>query len=488
MIENLEKNELKFICYVRISTRQNLIIRGFFMECVNFEPNFKITEIRLALSSISVYRNLLKDEVINSLYLLLDYIGEERIELNRVSLLYNDFFFRLSKSGADSLEEYIVDKIVFDENSFSRREKFKNQYGAGKFIEKAASNDLRNLQFVARFDNRIIKDQFIELFGDKYKQIIESFPDWYSDERKSCNESVEYVRSIKEMFYKSEDWRECLKPLERFHEKYGYSIFARYRAFVWEHKDGHGILKGISNPDPIQLSDLIGYEDKRSIVIENTLQFLNGFAANNVLLHGDRGTGKSSTVKAILNKYYTEGLRMIELPKAYITDFPDIIRILRNKPQKFIIFIDDLVFGDDEESYTALKSVLEGGLERKSQNILIYATSNRRHLVKEYFSDRSESQYLNNSEEIHAGDSRQEKLSLADRFGINIVFSSPDKKGYLAIVDGIADKRNLNIDREVLHREAMKWEKWYNGLSPRTAVQFVDWMEGHQSICSLETE
>ncbi|WP_446897308.1 ATP-binding protein [Clostridium sp. LBM24168] len=447
------------------------------MQYIDFQPNFKIRGAKLALKSISIYRNLLKDPVINKLYSLLDCMDGSDVSLEEVVDLYNGFFFELLQSGANSLESHMVDKIIFDENPFSKER---------LNIEKAVSNDLKNLQLAARISSTEIKGVLAHgILDNECRYVVEELPEWNNKNARD-EDATDYIESIKEKFYSSDDWRKCIDYLKKFHHDYGYGIFARYRAFVWEHESGKGKFKSITDPDPIQLSDLIGYKEERSVVVENTLQFLNGFPANNVLLHGDRGTGKSSTVKAILNKYYSLGLRMIELPKAYLTDFPDIIRKLRNKPQKFIIFIDDLVFGDNEESYTALKSVLEGGLERRSKNILIYATSNRRHLVKEYFSDRLGSQDRNNEEEIHSGDSRQEKLSLADRFGINIVFVSPDKKKYLEIVDGIVKKRKLNIDRETLHREAVKWEMWYNGRSPRTAVQFVDWIEGHKSIMESE--
>ena len=245
---------------------------------------------------------------------------------------------------------------------------------------------------------------------------------------------------------------------------------------------GQGYLKGIESPDAICLDELVDVQNnERSRVIENTLQFLEGSPSNNVLLYGDRGTGKSSTVKAILNEYHGQGLRMLEVPKAYLADFPLIIRHLKNRTQKFIIFVDDLVFGDNEENYTSLKAVLEGGLESKTPNIVIYATSNRRHLVKEYFSERAGLQSGNHDEEVHARDSMQEKLSLADRFGISVVFSSPNQNQYLKIVDGIVAIRHLTIDQERLHREALQWSLRYNGHSARTARQFVDWIEGHNA-------
>ncbi|MGB9793080.1 MAG: ATP-binding protein, partial [Thermacetogeniaceae bacterium] len=220
-------------------------------------------------------------------------------------------------------------------------------------------------------------------------------------------------------------------------------------------------------------------EAERAEVIENTIHFLSGFPANNVLLYGDRGTGKSSTVKALLNEFHERGLRLVELPKEYLSDFPEVLRKLKGRCLKFIIFIDDLAFEDSAESYTALKAVLEGGLESRPSNVVVYATSNRRHLIKEKFSDRGGLHYGSPDDEVRAHDTIQEKLSLADRFGITVIFPSPDKEQYLKIVEGIAAKRGLNIEKEQLHEEALRWEKRNNGRSPRTARQFVDWLEGH---------
>lgn len=444
------------------------------MENATFAVSFEIRSAKLALDSMSVYRNLLNDNVISSLRLLLDYINIGKVELSCFTNLYNNFFFALAESGTNTLEAYVVDKIIFDENPFSLKAQSNIVNKSANLIEKAAANDLVNLQLIAKLNPYIIKNQLLRYFDEsEFKYIIEKLPEWEVEGDFPSENCPEHISEIKQTFYSSSQWGECIEKLRKFHGNYGCGIFAMYRAFVWERENDLGYCKGIKKPDPITLSDLIGYEQERSVVLENTEQFLKGFSANNALLHGDRGTGKSSTVKAILNKYYTEGLRMIEVPKAYLTDFPDIIRVLKDRPQKFIIFIDDLVFADDEGSYTALKAMLDGGLEHKSSNIIIYATSNRRHLVKEYFSERS-----GPNEEVRAGDSVQEKLSLADRFGINVVFSSPNKNEYLSIVDGIADKRNLNIDRELLHSEAIKWEMWYNGRSARTARQFIDWIEG----------
>lgn len=443
----------------------------------------KLTTTLLALDSLSVYRGLLKDNVISCLKSLLICLDRADAELREVVNTYNDYYFELAKSGTMSLKEYLIDKIVFDENPFSFNLQVVQARGYDRVLEKAVSQDLKALQQVSKLEPAIIKTVIRELFKQSsYQTFIEGLPDWALESKASSDPT--HIQQIKGHFHRANQWDECLEALKNFHQNYGCGLFARYIAFVWEKSDGQGLLRGIDSPDPISLNELVDYQNERSRVIENTLQFLKGVPSNNVLLYGDRGTGKSSTVKAILNEYHDRGLRMVEVPKAFLADFPLIIRQLKNRSQKFIIFVDDLVFGDNEENYTSLKAVLEGGLETKTPNILIYATSNRRHLVKEYFSERAGLQSGNHNEEVHAGDSMQEKLSLADRFGINVVFSSPDQKRYLKIVEGIASNRNLNIDKERLQKEALQWALWYNGRSARTARQFIDWLEGHELLAN----
>ncbi|MDH7479751.1 MAG: ATP-binding protein, partial [Syntrophomonadaceae bacterium] len=207
---------------------------------------------------------------------------------------------------------------------------------------------------------------------------------------------------------------------------------------------------------------------QRQQLILNTERFLSGLPASNVLLYGKRGTGKSSMVKALLNRYYLQGLRLVEVSKDDLSDLPSIVNLLRNRTLHFIIFVDDLSFEEHEIQYKGLKAVLEGGIETMPRNVLIYATSNRRHLIREYFSDREP------GEEIHRDDTLQEKLSLADRFGITIFFPAPTQSVYLRIVEELANQRRIPLGREELHARAREWEKWQNGISGRTARQFVD--------------
>jgi len=199
---------------------------------------------------------------------------------------------------------------------------------------------------------------------------------------------------------------------------------------------------------------------------------LAGLPANNILLYGDRGTGKSSTVKALLNRYRENGLRMVEVKKSDLADFPRLVRELRTSPQRFVLFVDDLSFEENEVEYKELKAVLEGGLESRPENVVIYATSNRRHLVRERFTDR-QPEYPENGE-VRPGDTVQEKLSLADRFGVTVLFMAPDKALYLEIVRGLAARRGISWPREELERQALLWEAWQNGRSGRSARQFID--------------
>ena len=435
-----------------------------------------LKQVKLSRDKISIYRDLIEDKVIDLFYELISLIESKSMDISEFINKYNDFYFALNKSGKSCFREYIVEKIIFDENIYSLN---MNE----EFI-KVVKNDLSNLMNIADFASDDLKKDVTDYFKDSEVELydIESLPKWKNNFNDLKTDYPEHINSMIKMFMESSDWSDCAVELLSFHKQFGTGKFARYKAFTWEEIKNDKILRGIASPDPIELKDLIGYEVKREVIIENTLQFLNGFPANNMLLYGDRGTGKSSTVKALLNKYYTEGLRIIEIPKEYLSDFPEIIRDLRNRPQKFIIFIDDLTFEDGETGYTALKAVLEGSVEAKPENVLIYATSNRRHLVKEYFHERKGLGSSDPNEEIHASDSIQEKLSLADRFGITVVFSSPTQDEYLEIIEGLVKNRNIKIESQELERRALEWERSHNGRSARTARQFVDYLEGNLGI------
>lgn len=270
------------------------------------------------------------------------------------------------------------------------------------------------------------------------------------------------------------------KVLTQFYKEFGVGKFGLHKAFRVEHGNKGLEIVPINKIPHVHLDDLVGYEIAKKKLIENTEAFVEGRKANNCLLYGDAGTGKSTSIKAILNQYYDRGLRMIEVYKHQFQDLNDIIGQVKNRNYKFIIYMDDLSFEEFETDYKYLKAVIEGGLERKPENILIYATSNRRHLVRETFRDKAD-----RDEELHTSDTVQEKLSLAARFGVSIYFGKPDKKQFQEIVRQLAAKSELQITEEELLLEANKWELAHGGMSGRTARQFVDYLLGTGSRSRL---
>ena len=261
--------------------------------------------------------------------------------------------------------------------------------------------------------------------------------------------------------------------MTQFYKEFGVGKFGLHKAFRIEHTEAGADIVPITKIAHVHLDDLVGYEIAKKKLIENTEAFVKGKKANNCLLFGDAGTGKSTSIKAILNQYYDQGLRMIEVYKHQFQDLNDVIAQIKNRNYKFIIYMDDLSFEEFEIEYKYLKAVIEGGLEKKPDNILIYATSNRRHLVRETFRDKSD-----RDEELHTNDTVQEKLSLVARFGVTIYFGGPSKKEFQQIVKTLAQKNQINMPEEELLLEANKWELSHGGLSGRTAQQFIHYLLG----------
>lgn len=251
--------------------------------------------------------------------------------------------------------------------------------------------------------------------------------------------------------------------LASFYRAQGYGFFAQATAFAVQ---DDGSVRPIVHPDPIRLRDLPGYERQKQQILQNTRAFLDGREANNILLYGDKGTGKSSTVKAVVNEYAERGLRIIEMAPRHITSFPKIFAETLRPPFKFIVFLDDLSFSREDDNFAALKAFIEGGLAGKPANLVIYATSNRRHLIRESFADRE-------GDEVRVRDSLETVTSLSDRFGLEITFSVPDKDEYLYIVDQLAAESGLTLEGEQLHLLAERFALRRNGRSPRTARQFI---------------
>ncbi|WP_122642973.1 ATP-binding protein [Luxibacter massiliensis] len=285
------------------------------------------------------------------------------------------------------------------------------------------------------------------------------------------------ICSLSRALSKTLDAAEFKDILTQFYSEFGVGKLGLHKAFRVEHKEGAGVeIVPITNITHVHLDDLVGYEIAKKKLLDNTEAFVEGRKANNCLLFGDAGTGKSSSVKAILNQYYDKGLRMIEVYKHQFQDLNDVIAQIKNRNYKFIIYMDDLSFEEFEIEYKYLKAVIEGGLEKKPDNILIYATSNRRHLVRETFKDKAD-----RDEELHTNDTVQEKLSLVARFGVTIYFGSPDKKQFQEIVKELAKQNQIDMPEEDLLLAANKWELSHGGLSGRTAQQFIDYLLGQKS-------
>lgn len=433
----------------------------------------KEEKLKLNLDSLCVYRELFKEKIGLKFNILADKLTEDSSFGDCINA-YNEFAYALFKRSKNlSFKECIVDDMLLNNNPFNLS--LENDGKISDFIKEGIRNELTCLSNIVTVNSKVIKEIMQYKYGENgvVAKKIEGLLDWGVENNKYKAKNQTDFEKTKEKIINTEDLEKIANDLITFHSNNGTGRATAFSAFVWERFDNEdeGRLREIAEPDPIRLKDLIGYESQKKEIEDNTVNFLKGVPSNNLLLYGSRGTGKSSTVKALINEYYKDGLRLIEVDKDQLSDFTRIIRLLRHKKQKFIIFVDDLVFQENEASYSALKTILEGRIENRPDNILIYATTNRRHLVQEKFSDRGD--------DVHSKDTKEEQLSLADRFGITISFFAPDQNEFLEIVDGIVTLRGLNIDTEYLHAEALKWEKWHNGRSPRSAKQFIDWLEGN---------
>ena len=334
----------------------------------------------------------------------------------------------------DSLREYIATLLANDENVLSMLARGQKRIG----------DDLCRL---AMLD---IETVFTRLFDTKIK---------YKPSGNSTGYYVGYTESIRKIT-SSNTPNELLENLLSHYSSLGNGLLSKYIAFRYD-----GELKGIENSDKADFDDIVGMEHQKKVLTDNTKAYLEGKFANNVLLFGDRGTGKSTSVKVLLNMFAKDGLRVIELPKSAITKIPDLTKQLEDSPHKYILFLDDLTFERHDTEYRALKIAMEGQLQANAGNVLVYATSNRRHLIRETWADRD-------GGEVHVNDNKQEMLSLAERFGISLFFPAPDSKQYIEIVRVLLERNGIEMTEEI-KKEAVRWEMNYGGKSGRCAKQFV---------------
>ncbi|MGH2354499.1 MAG: ATP-binding protein, partial [Chloroflexota bacterium] len=508
-------------------------------------PAIDATALLRRARALLVFDGLLSVSPLHELVALLEALACQPAErsvlrppssiLDRAAEAYGRLFRALADAPAqgesgDPLRAAVVDALLLDENPLSRRAELE---GLGQAMAPpllaAAAADLRTLQALASLGPRLpAVVQHAAGLPEPPPWWDGAFPSSPVPRPSPLRDGAERIRSSSppvskrqgkagrndgpplgggEVLHRletSSDWGALAEELVAHYATHGSGNFARYRAFRWVGPpDGaamaahhsspitHHSLLPVPVPDAIRPGDLIGYTEERTLLRRNTVQFLAGYPANNVLLYGDRGTGKSSSVKSLLNAAgECQGpdepdvdwgaLRLIEVPKSRLVDFPVIVSLLRGRAQRFILFIDDLSFEEGETEYKDMKAMLEGGIEARPSNVVVYATSNRRHLIREQFADRAPL----GSDEVHAQDTVQEKLSFADRFGITITFPTPNQASYLAIVEGLAHRQGLHVAPTVLRARAIEWAAWHNGRSGRTARQLVDHLAGELGLAA----
>lgn len=394
------------------------------------------------LDTLSVFSAINRDAVFHAFrqcfYELNDHCERAADIANFAGALYN-------LGNTDNWTEYLTKRVMSLETSCSRFAAAGEEIPS--YIEEAARNDLRILSEAAVMTpEQMLKSASADLYIPKWRTFSMDF-------------EKAYFNWLSEI------------------DKHGYGDYALYKMFHMElsnDAENGFILKPVAYPDAVQLSDLIGYELQRNKVLANTQSLLRGQKASNVLLYGDAGTGKSATVKAIANAYANEGLRLIELSKKELHLLPKLLELLCTNPLKFILFIDDLSFQDNDDDFSALKAVLEGSISVRSHNTVIYATSNRRHIVRETFSERS-------GDEIHRNDAMQETISLSERFGIRVLYEKPNKALYLDIVQGLAKQYGLTMEADKLALEAERFAIGRSGRSARAARQLIEQLSAVQS-------
>lgn len=380
-------------------------------------------ELKEKLNTLCIFRELLKDSVICSLCAYME---------NPTSSAYAEFVAVLYNQANGNLGEYIKEICTNSENVYVK------SVGLGKdvptYMQYSLETELDILQEVSELN----KDKLCSLLN--YKGFLPEF--------------TTTTLKLKDIY---------LHRAENI-GKYGYGIYAKNRMF---YIDEQGNIVPVLHPDKTELSNLVDYERERNIIIDNTKALLQGKPAANILLTGDAGTGKSSTVKAVANALWEEGLRIIEIRKDQLRSIPKVLDELSSNPLKFVLFIDDLSFLKDDDNFNALKAVLEGSVTAKSNNVVIYATSNRRHIIKEKFSDRE-------GDDVHRNDTMQELVSLSERFGIHVTFSKPNKETFLHIVHHLAEENGIDIPKDEIELLAERFALERGGRSARLAKQFID--------------
>lgn len=428
------------------------------------------------VAKLILYRDLGENSILRKLAgIFEDYEKDQCSAAELTTRIYEQMKALLDLSTMYGFDEnlwhnYLTFILLTNENSFSMTsEKVGANDGTVNHFAKA---DFKVFKHLFDYDfSSIERDLEIDCFSTvcHYKAI--------GKKERMYNKNVsEKVQAVSRQVEQAEDENEIFKIITDSYKSYGVGMFGLNKAFrIREAGSGVEFLP-VNNTEQVLLKDLVGYEIQKKKLVDNTEAFVKGLPANNVLLFGDAGTGKSTSIKAILNEYYDQGLRMIEIYKHQFQDLSSVIAQIKNRNYRFIIYMDDLSFEEFEIEYKFLKAVIEGGMETKPDNVLIYATSNRRHLIRETWGDRSD---MEQDEGMHRSDTMQEKLSLVARFGVTINFSKPTQKEYFQIVTELAKRYpEITLTDEQLCAEANKWELSHGGISGRTAQQFINYLAG----------
>ncbi|MBV6627130.1 MAG: ATP-binding protein [Rivularia sp. (in: Bacteria)] len=435
---------------------------------MNNQAIAKVQFLQRQAASLLLYQSVFEGEVGKAFLNLLQAIRYPNAEARDCLQAYGNFFQILADKN-QNWEEYLISQILISENAFSKQSQLEKLPPA---LIAAAKHDLQALQS--------FHECSVASLGE-WVQTVAHLPIlpvvWYTEQKIQPNYQSKLIEKLRTL----EDWTNAVEDLTAFYRQHGTGIFAEYKAFRWQQQE----FIGITYPDEVKLDELVAYESPKQTLIQNTEFLLSGQLALHVLLYGSRGSGKSSLVKALLNEYAERNLRLIEVAKSELKHLPQIVERLRNKPQKFIIFVDDLSFEEDDDAFKALKVVLEGSLTARPKNVVVYATSNRRHLIREFFADRPQPK---EADEVNAWDTVQEKLSFSDRFGLTLTFEPASQKAYLQIVQHLVKLSNIEFSTDELNSQALQWATRHNGRSGRTARQFVDFLKAQKMISRNEVE